>query len=665
MGIGRSVRIPRLTDIVAVLCVSTLAYLPALTAQQGAALENPQTARPEEQSGHAANPPKSAEPFEIHGDVITARGKPVAGAGVEINLQGAEGKALAPHTVETDFHGEFRAKLPPPGHSSHPFEIALDASKDGFLDAYDWIEAGPGEVQHPVELVLQKPVEDPRLPPLNVLADVLAAKLRALAGEGRPSDIDVQHYTLALRLLGRGDAQSAAPVFADVARRNPACLQCQTLAGLTALECGGWSSAASELGRAAHLAASARGEARAPDAFIALGVLETWRGDFPKAAVSFLQALALQPDNPLALQELGRVFVLEGKMVTADRYLQRALAHGSSGDAHLLRAQALLEVEQPQKAQAELDAYLGGRKPKELPEGSRSLWSELVQRVDIESRGGSPSIIQHKASELAVEFPELKGLVPDEDQSQLESVLRKVGEGVEALFQNFPGTSSHEEIQMEALHSNGTVAQTQIQHFEYLMVRTSDENGLRISEYRTDKAGNRATPGGGTDGARYMVTLGFASGPLIFHPDYQAGSSLRLIGHQSLNGHDTLVIAFAQRPASAKMLEEFKTNNGSAVVLIQGIAWVDAASYQVLRMRTDLLNPAPEVQLEAQATDVRFGEVHFPGSKQALWLPQDVAVTVHWNGRTFRNRHHYSDFELFQVRTRQQIKAPKPEEPQE
>jgi hypothetical protein len=372
--------------------------------------------------------------------------------------------------------------------------------------------------------------------------------------------------------------------------------------------------------------------------------------------------LALRPDNSVALQELGRVFVLEGKIATADHYLQRALAHGAGRGAHLLRAQALLELDQPQKAQAELDAFLAGRKPKELSEGARGLWAELVQRVGIESRGGASTIVQRGTAKLAAGFPELKGLVPDADQSQLEPILRKVGESVQALFDSFPDTSSHEEIAMEVLHPNGKVAQSQAQHFEYLMVKTSDENGLRLSEYRTDKAGNRTTPGGGSDDARYMVTLGFASAPLIFHPDYQTGSALRLLGRQRLDGHDTLVIAFAERPATAKMLEEFRISNASAVVLIQGIAWVDAATYQVLRMRTDLLKPVPEVRLEAQTTDVRFGEVHFPARDRGLWLPQEVAVTVHWNGRTFRNRHHYSDYELFQVKTHQKIRAPKLQE---
>jgi len=36
---------------------------------------------------------------------------------------------------------------------------------------------------------------------------------------------------------------------------------------------------------------------------------------------------------------------------------------------------------------------------------------------------------------------------------------------------------------------------------------------------------------------------------------------------------------------------------------------------------------------------------------QAFWLPQEVTVTVNWQGMVFRNRHRYSDFALFRVET--------------
>jgi hypothetical protein len=39
--------------------------------------------------------------------------------------------------------------------------------------------------------------------------------------------------------------------------------------------------------------------------------------------------------------------------------------------------------------------------------------------------------------------------------------------------------------------------------------------------------------------------------------------------------------------------------------------------------------------------------VNFKGVAAALSLPADVAVTVQWKGKTFRNMHQYGDFKLF------------------
>src|SRR5215472_9843674 len=136
---------------------STYVSEPTVAQLQYTSSQDPAAERPKAQTGRAASLPTNAEPFEIHGVVITARSKPVAGAEVRINLQGTERKVLPPHMVETDIHGEFRVKLPPPGQSSRSFEIALAASKDGFLDAHDWIEAAAEGGQNPVELALQKP----------------------------------------------------------------------------------------------------------------------------------------------------------------------------------------------------------------------------------------------------------------------------------------------------------------------------------------------------------------------------------------------------------------------------------------------------------------------------------------------------------------------------
>jgi hypothetical protein len=94
-------------------------------------------------------------------------------------------------------------------------------------------------------------------------------------------------------------------------------------------------------------------------------------------------------------------------------------------------------------------------------------------------------------------------------------------------------------------------------------------------------------------------------------------------------------------------------------VLIQGIAWIDKGNLQIIRMRTDLLAPHPELGLERQTTDVAFGEVRLVDVATPLWLPKEVKVNVGFkehdadNGRvheiSFRNEHHYSEYRRYRV----------------
>jgi hypothetical protein len=67
----------------------------------------------------------------------------------------------------------------------------------------------------------------------------------------------------------------------------------------------------------------------------------------------------------------------------------------------------------------------------------------------------------------------------------------------------------------------------------------------------------------------------------------------------------------------------------------------------------------PEINLERETTEIAFGEVHFKGVAGAFWLPQQVTVTVDWNGKHFRNEHRYSEFKVFNVEATERIRRPK------
>jgi hypothetical protein len=94
------------------------------------------------------------------------------------------------------------------------------------------------------------------------------------------------------------------------------------------------------------------------------------------------------------------------------------------------------------------------------------------------------------------------------------------------------------------------------------------------------------------------------------------------------------------------------------VVLTQGLAWIDPANYQIVRMWTGLMAPVPEIKLESTTTRVNFAEVHFQGMASGLWLPSKVEVETKCGDLIFRNSHTYSEFKLFTVQTQGRQEAP-------
>jgi hypothetical protein len=248
-------------------------------------------------------------------------------------------------------------------------------------------------------------------------------------------------------------------------------------------------------------------------------------------------------------------------------------------------------------------------------------------------------------------------MVPAESQAPLDSILNGVGKNVSAFFQNFPNTSALEQIHQEKLRHKGKVGAMLDQKFHYLCIVPAEPTGPGFSEYRADLSGSQGQPTGLQDG--FMLTNGFASTSLVFHPVYQSQSTFRYLGREKMNDHDTFVVAFAQVPSRARLNGIFKSGQVSMPTFTQGLAWVDETSYQILRLRTDLLTPLPEVRLERQTTEIDYGEVHFKGLSDAFWLPRSVTVTVGWNGKHLRNEHAYSDFKLFNVATSHKVGKPK------
>ena len=87
-------------------------------------------------------------------------------------------------------------------------------------------------------------------------------------------------------------------------------------------------------------------------------------------------------------------------------------------------------------------------------------------------------------------------------------------------------------------------------------------------------------------------------------------------------------------------------------MFIQGVAWVDASDFRIVRLRTDLLEPPSGVDLRQLTADIHFSQVRIAESAAPLWLIREVTVTSDIGGATHREVHLYSKYRLFRARTK-------------
>jgi len=266
---------------------------------------------------------------------------------------------------------------------------------------------------------------------------------------------------------------------------------------------------------------------------------------------------------------------------------------------------------------------------------------------------GNRTVVDMSSEELLHTYPEdLRDVIIEENSERLNLLLKKLGDGVETFFRDFPNTISKESIRMESSGPDKSAGRTVTQNFNYAFF--PDKEGLLWRESRLDSKDRQIENIEKTGFP--LFTSGYAGLCVFFHPRHQFGSEFRYVGKQGASPNADL-IAFAQKPGSGDALVGYQTATMPAPVplLYQGFVWVDPGDFQILRMRTDLLAPRVDIDLTRQTSEIWFSEVRFQSVPQSFWLPREVVVTSESSGWVFRNIHRYSDYRVFTVEAQEKV----------
>jgi VWFA-related protein len=250
-------------------------------------------------------------------------------------------------------------------------------------------------------------------------------------------------------------------------------------------------------------------------------------------------------------------------------------------------------------------------------------------------------------AQLVERIPELKTLQPAPDQQELSKILQKMGQRVDDFARDVGDLIANEDVTQEKFNANGKIKAKERVQDNYLILHHGYEWGAS-AEYRMDDKGNRLGPIGLEKG--YLVTSGHALSCISFSTVAQSQSKFRHLGEEKIDSRETYVLGFAQQPGEATFFTTMRGAGGADVdMLTQGILWVDKNSFQIIRMRSDLLAPNNEMRLDQLTTKVTFGEAQLQEVPNPLWLPSAVDVSIEIGGQRFHNVHRYTNYQRYRV----------------
>jgi hypothetical protein len=252
--------------------------------------------------------------------------------------------------------------------------------------------------------------------------------------------------------------------------------------------------------------------------------------------------------------------------------------------------------------------------------------------------------------------------------ADLNGLLDKVGAKITEAYRKTPDLVAHEEV----LETQPNRPSTR-RHFSYLILTHSTKDVVTLEEFRVDLRGGapivppveqknsqtawndlrtNSMRASARDAGGLPLAQGFANMWVNFYPDDRAMSVFRYLGRQKIDHHNTLVIAFSQKPGSVLLPGKLRYKDKLVSLFFQGIAWVDESDFRIVRLRTDLLSPPVDVPLYQLTAEIHFADTSVVGLTHLLWLPRQVEITSDLNGLLLHDKHTYSEYRLFGVKSR-------------
>ncbi len=226
-----------------------------------------------------------------------------------------------------------------------------------------------------------------------------------------------------------------------------------------------------------------------------------------------------------------------------------------------------------------------------------------------------------------------------------QAVIAKTEVSVSKFLDLFSEVKCTELVEQTKLTPKGKVEHQERGRFDYLLMSQNSGGDLSLEESRLQE---EATPH--KKNVPLLVTNGFATLVLVFHPYYQGGFEFSGLEPDTLNGHNVVKIRFrhikGMRTPTVLMLRgrEYPLD-------MMGTAWIDPNTGIIERMQAELLTNMEDIGLRSLHADVSYGPPPFHGMTDMPWLAAEATIEVETPKQHWRNVHRFTNYKHFAVDT--------------
>jgi tetratricopeptide (TPR) repeat protein len=403
-----------------------------------------------------------------------------------------------------------------------------------------------------------------------------------------------------------------------------------------------------------------------------LGDLYCQQGQAQKAVPLLEKAVSLEDGSWKAHSTLAAAYLQLNDFAKAQQQSERAIALGNAeaGVARVLDAAALAGLGKPDAAESVLDAFIRDQPADPAVPRARDLLTELKPRqpsavekspLPLNEPGGFAAIADLRPELLpsqpsAWSKPGIDELVPTVAPNvscALPEVLAGAGKQVENLMDSLEKFEATERIEHFPVDKHGELRSPDTRSFDYIVSVVHEPHGvIDLEEYRNGSLDPKQFPAS-------VATNGLPAMAMVFHPSMASDFDFTCEGLGQAAGRPAWQVRFQQNPKLPSRIQAYVIAGNYYPVALKGRAWIDAATYQVVRLESELVNPIPQIRLQRESLTIAYAPVQFNSQNIQLWLPARAELLVVMDKTAFYRTHAFSNFQLFTVGTNQKIGAPK------